>query len=514
MQTQQSKTRSDASGLRRKRKWLLVYFEKKTTRAAPWNSSLTIGTSIEISISAYLAISEDKGLPSFKTESSDPNAIVKLKTEYFKDGKPYEVDFENLIKGYMYGSTVVPYDSQMDIDYKSGEQRLSCLGFTAAGNILEEYFCGTGTYVVVARKDCAASETKLTALIKAMHEQDLVMIATRVYRRDTRPKINALMPAYRKRYPCLVMLELCFQEELALIKFPPLLSNKFKPTEAQYEVIDKLIDSMDLMDALDDETGSKEAFALNKTLNSVHQHMNRSVAHRALYPNTPLPTMDQELKSLVDVPPKIRERSKEILEEVRNLFPLKEKKINVRTKWLQRASKINIQSDAIASSSSQQNQITDEEELDDQRILVEVGTVSPAEDFALLLKRGEKFATVCVQIQNVITDLVFKSMTIPHEKVAMAIMMYREEAKLLGPYRYNDWIGEFKKSLLARNKQEFWEQVVVKERFGLISSEESEMSTVSAEEVEKFYSAAVTSRVGTEENNADYVDADDLFANM
>lgn len=493
---------------------LLVHFERKVTRAAPWNCMLTIGTKLQISISAYLLISEEKGLGSFKTESVDPNAFVKLKTDYFKNDKIFEPDYDNIIKGYMYGSTVVPYDSQMDFDYKSGEQCLACLGFTAAGNILEEYLCGTGTHVVVAKKDCAASEAKLTSLVKAMIELDVVMIATKVYRRDTRPKINVLMPTFRRRYPCLTMLELVFQEEVALLKFPPLLSNKHKPTDAQYEAIENLIDSMDLMNGLDDETGSKEAFALHKTLNPIHQHVYRTVAHRAIHPKTPLPAMDEELRKLVDVPPKIRERSKEALEDIKNLFPLKEIKVNARLKWLQKTAKINVQSDGeVPSTSSQPND--GDEDLDDQRTVVEVGTVTPAEDFALLLKRGEKFATVCTQIQNVISDLVFKSMTAQNEKVAMAIMIYREEAKLLGPYRFNEWIAEFKKSLLSRNKQEFWEQIIVQERFGLIGAAESEMSTISANEVEEFYNIGAASKVGNnDEDNADYVDADDLFANM
>ncbi|XP_058449906.1 X-ray repair cross-complementing protein 5 isoform X2 [Malaya genurostris] len=490
---------------------LLVHFEKKATTAIPWNSILSIGTKIQISISAFLMITEEKGLGSFKTESVDPNVSVKLKTDYFKNDKPYEPEYDNLIKGYMYGTTVVPYDSEMDMDYKSGEQRLSCLGFTAAENILEEYLCGDGTYVVVSKDECTASEAKLTALVKAMIELEVVMIATRVYRRDTRPKINVLMPTYRRSYPCLIMLELCFQEELALLKFPPLLSNKYKPTEEQYNAVDKLIDSMDLMDALENDGESKEGFALNETLNPIHQHVYRSVAHRALYPKAPLPAMDEELKELISVPPKIRDRSKAYLEEVKHLFPLKQNQNNARLKWLQRAAKINIQSDASTHSSSL---IDLGDELDDQRTIVEVGTVTPAEDFALLLKRGEKLATLCTQIQNVISDLVFKSMSIQQEKVAMALMMYREEAKILGPYRYNNWIVEFKKSLLARNKHAFWEQVIVMERFGLIDFTESEASTVTSEEVEEFYSIQVASKASTSGDNADYVDADELFANM
>jgi ATP-dependent DNA helicase 2 subunit 2 len=130
----------------------------------------------------------------------------------------------------------------------------------------------------------------------------------------------------------------------------------------------------------------------------------------------------------------------------------------------------------------------------------------------LLLRNGERFATLCTQIQNIISDLVFKQISIQMEKVAKALLIYREEAKLLGPYIYNSWIEQFKTSLLNRKKHEFWEEVIVKEGLGLISANENDMSTVTEQEVEDFYKLNLNKAVATTE--ADNIDVDDLFANM
>lgn len=119
--------------------------------------------------------------------------------------------------------------------------------------------------------------------------------------------------------------------------------------------------------------------------------------------------------------------------------------------------------------------------------LVEVGTVTPAQDFVDLLGRGERFSTISQQMQNVIIDLVFQSIVLPMDIVTEAILQYRSEAKQQSPFRYNEWIGEFKKMLLEKKKAPFWHDVIVKEKFGLITSEETAQSTVSQSEADDFY---------------------------
>uniref|UniRef100_A0A182QXW6 Ku domain-containing protein n=1 Tax=Anopheles farauti TaxID=69004 RepID=A0A182QXW6_9DIPT len=499
----------------------LAFIGPKVVRPTPWNNTLFIGTKVKLSISAYLQISEQKGLGSFKVDNVDGSSTrVEMKTEHFLNDKKIDLFMQDVTVGYMYGSTAVPYDSTIEIEYRSGESRLTCLGFTPSKNVLEEHLSGNGTYVVVAKKGCSASHKKLCALVKAMHELDVAMIVTKVYRKDTRPRLNALLPSYKNEIPCFVMLELIFKDELSSLKFPALLKSKHKPTDEQYDAVSKLIDSMNLMDALEDTNGEcREAFGLQNTYNPTLQHVYRTVAHRALHPKQSLPLVDNTLRELIEVPKTLAERSKPILEEVKKLFTLKEIQPKSRNEWLQRVAKISVGADLNSQSSSTTIDSGIFEADDDtgcvsRRKVVSVGTVTPAEDFALLLRRGEKFTTVATQLQNAVFELLFTSMRPPGNKVNAAVMVYRSEAIKLGPYRYNEWITEFKETLLSHNKKQFWEQVIVGERMGLISAHESDMSTVSDEQAASFYKLPTESTVMEKKSDDDFIDPDSLLDDL
>ena len=141
---------------------------------------------------------------------------------------------------------------------------------------------GNGTYLVVPQHDFDASEKKFAALVEAMLQEDLAMIVRRVYRENSAPHMNVLIPKKSTQGPHLIMLELCFKEENIVFDFPSLRTKKHTPSAEQMDVMDNLIDAMDLTDCLQDNTGIKEAFVLNKTLNPVDQHLLRCIAHRAV----------------------------------------------------------------------------------------------------------------------------------------------------------------------------------------------------------------------------------------
>lgn len=208
---------------------------------------------------------------------------------------------------------------------------------------------------------------------------------------------------------------------------------------------------------------------------------------------------------LLDIPEKIKQNSSEHIAKVKELFPL-EPIVKPSKKLLFQKLQHNVSN---AGPDDIEPMVTDEQ----QSMLIEVGTVTPDEDFMHLLMKGEKFTTVCNQMEKVLHNLVFKAVQLQTEKIGRAIMMYREQAILLGAYRYNEWVVEFKKILLERNKVEVWENVFVKERFGLISAKECEMSTVTDEEIEGFYKSE---SIGTRGNADDLMDDDfdDLLANM
>ncbi|XP_035778290.1 X-ray repair cross-complementing protein 5-like [Anopheles albimanus] len=499
----------------------LGFYVPKPVRPTPWNSTLTIGTKLKFAISAYLLISEQKGLGPFKVTSaggSAANSVVTMRTQHFQNEKPIDLEMEDVIVGYMYGSTVVPYDNAIDMDYKSGEAGLTCLGFTASSNILDEYLSGKGTYLVMAKKGCSGSEEKLTALVKAMMALNVVMVAAKIYRKDTKPRLQTLLPTmHEKRYPCLVMLELLFQDEINLVRFPSFLTSKHQPSPEQYAAIDKLIDSMNLMDAVENENdgAAHEAFGLKETHNPNHQFLYRSVVHRAMHPNASLPVLGSDVSELVSVPKKLIHRAQTAIDEIKLVFPLEEQKRTTRAEWLQRVAAMHQGAgDGASSSAAPATSIDAIDDESERRVVLAVGTMTPAEDFDLLLRRGEKFVTVANQMQTVIFELLFTAMHTPLEKIIMALMMYRGEAQKLGPFRYNEWIRELKRVLLERRKHEFWEQVIVQEKLGLIDISESDMSTVSVDDAIEFYRIPAATKGSAETVVKDDVDLDSLFEEL
>jgi hypothetical protein len=111
----------------------------------------------------------------------------------------------------MYGTTIVPYDTTMNIDYQSGGKCFECIGFTQSTAILEDYLYGDDTYVVTAQKDFPTSLKMFIALVDAMIAQNLVMIARKVYNVRSAPKVHVLYPTHiHSGHPTLTMLELPF----------------------------------------------------------------------------------------------------------------------------------------------------------------------------------------------------------------------------------------------------------------------------------------------------------------
>lgn len=222
---------------------------------------------------------------------------------------------------------------------------------------------------------------------------------------------------------------------------------------------------------------------------------------------------DKDLLEMLDVPPKLRQSAADPLNKIKQLFPLEQ--LVRPPKKQQLFDKMQLISSTAGASSGQAQGVVDDAAIDASMNLVEVGTVTPAEDFAELFRRGEKFTTLCQQIQRVISDLVLKSMVCPTEKVSMALMIYREESKVIGAFRYNEWVVEFKKLLLNRQKVAVWEDIVVREGYGLITADESETSTVTPQEAKEFYTLGVGGGgAATSLMDNDDEDIDDLIGNM
>lgn len=212
-----------------------------------------------------------------------------------------------------------------------------------------------------------------------------------------------------------------------------------------------------------------------------------------MHPGRAIPVIETDLKEKIQPPAKLQASAVEPLQTLAKLFPLEI--VPKASTDLMFAKLKQIAAAAATKSLASGAVVVDEDPSstanrnadDHTTTLTTVGTVTPDEDFVELLRRGERFSTVCDQMRDVIEALVLKTAQLNREKVGRAMMLFREEAKRLGPHQYNDFVEKLKTLLESRQRTDFWQDVVVGERFGLISSVESEQSAVTELQAEEFY---------------------------
>lgn len=286
------------------------------------------------------------------------------------------------------------------------------------------------------------------------------MIAQYTYGPKTEPKMMALLPndinVKHPNHNSLLMHELLFTQNRFEIQVPGFVTKTTKPSTGQYQGIDDLIDAMDL-----EACGTFKRFH-DPTLQFLYQ----AIENRALNPQNPLIETDDEILERLHTSRHQQEQVKPFLENMKKLFELEVMKTERQT-----------------------------------RKVTKIGTATPAEDFTKLLSRGEPLQTLVPQIQNAIDKIAFQSIEIPEIKIVKALQVYRENAsKLKKPFLYNEWIGNFKKELIDRGKIGEWQRLIVAERYGLITTVESEVSTITNSDAEEFY------RVEDDANIADVAD--------
>lgn len=211
--------------------------------------------------------------------------------------------------------------------------------------------------------------------------------------------------------------------------------------------------------------------------------------------------MDADLVAQLNVPPKLQAAAAEPLQRIRQLFSLKlVQKPTSDEKYAQLsqtiASSVRAQQHKrplMSPESAAPGTTVTAAAAAAGRQLTAIGTLTPAEDFIEMLHSGERFSVAVEQLCAVLDQLVLRPMSVPLDRVGRALMMFREEAKVLGPHRYNEFIVKFKCMLIEREKVDVWQQVVMKECLGLITVLESSQSAIDVVEASKFYDVPAAS---------------------
>ncbi|XP_069717478.1 X-ray repair cross-complementing protein 5 [Phaenicophaeus curvirostris] len=472
----------------------LSMFKKIERRPMAWPCQLTIGSNLSIRIVAYKSVTEEKVKKVWTVVDAKTlrKEDVQKETVYcLNDDDETEVQKDDTIQGFRYGSDIVPFskEDEEQMKYKTEAKCFSVLGFSRSSQIQRHYYMGNQVLKVFAAKDDENAAVAFSALVHALDELRVVAIVRYAYDRRCNPQVGVAFPLIKDAYECLIYVQLPFMEDLRQYIFSSLKNNKkFIPTDNQLSAVDSLIDSMNLIYEDDDGETFEDLFKPSKIPNPHFQRLYQCLQHKAFHPNDPLPPIEQHLLEMLEMPRVVKERCEAPLEKVKALFPLKEVEKKKEEKTAQDIFKDNSEDGP----NPKKPKIEDEDGSFSIMKLAEgnvtsVGSVNPAEDFRILVRqKNADFRDVSQQLINRIDQFLENKGSQYYMKGINCIRVFREEAiKLSKVQCFNDFLQALKSKVEDKALADFWE-IMIQDKISLITKDEAEGSSVTSEEAEKF----------------------------
>ncbi|XP_013872177.1 X-ray repair cross-complementing protein 5 isoform X2 [Austrofundulus limnaeus] len=497
----------------------LCMFKRIERRPMGWPCQLTIGSSLSIRIIGYKAVTEERLKKMWMTVDAQTNQRddVKRETVYcLDDDNETEVQKDDIIQGFRYGSDIVPFSKfdQEQMKYKHDGKCFAVLGFTKQNTILRHQFMGTGVVKVFPARDDEHAGVALSALIRALDELQMAAIVRYAYDRRSNPQVGAAFPLIKPSYECLLYVQLPFMEDLRHFQYPSLDNKKIAPSESQLSAVDQLIDSMMLV-GQDEDHELRDLFKPHHLPNPAFQRHFQCLHHRAVHPGSSLPTMEPWLEAALDRPEIIKERCQAPLEALKKLFPLTqvEKKKPLKTS-AQIFGKDSEEPDAKKVKEAEAEEEYNLADITEGSVSF-VGSVDPARDFLALIKQKSlPFGEVCQQLTHRMEQLLSNKNTHYYMKSITCIQAFREQSVKLGNADlFNSYLQSMKRSIPSRGLEVFWD-LLVQDAVTLISKAEVEASTVSKDEANQFLMAEEKKEEAAEVPAEDTGDVDDLLDMM
>uniref|UniRef100_A0A0N5AP56 Ku domain-containing protein n=1 Tax=Syphacia muris TaxID=451379 RepID=A0A0N5AP56_9BILA len=286
-----------------------------------------IGADVKIPLIFYKKIQIADMKLHFKKFDSSTASEIKRKSFYEKkeeDVSKVEEDAavknspttllkkEDVVKGYTFGSTIVPFNDAdfQEYGWKREIRTLSLIQFAKRSevyffirligcsniklyNTLIYFVLWYGTYTYLVKAGCVA----LSALVRALIEEDSIAIARYVYNAASLPKLLALFPKISsKGVDMFVGIQLPFYEDFRGLEFPAMeLSSSIKGSLFS-----------------DFEIGEyDEAYRPKNVPNPKIQRLCEVVKFRALHPGEQLPMADYKtLSNLLSPQPRLMKLSR------------------------------------------------------------------------------------------------------------------------------------------------------------------------------------------------------------
>ncbi|XP_048342262.1 X-ray repair cross-complementing protein 5 isoform X3 [Sphaerodactylus townsendi] len=469
----------------------LSMFKKIELRSMAWPCQLTIGSKLSIRIIAYKSITEEKVKKSWMVvdaKTLKKEDVQKETVHCLNDDDETEVQKDDIIQGFRYGSDIIPFSKidEEQMKYKTDGKCFAVLGFSRSSQILRHHYMGNQVLKVFAAKDDEAAAVAFSALIHALDELDTVAIVRYVYDRRSNPQVGVAFPLIKDQYECLVYVQFPYMEDLRQYMFSSLKNNKkCTPTEDQLCAVDSLIDSMNLVYEDEREEAMEDIFKTSKLPNPQFQRLFQCLHHKAFHPDAPLPPIEKYLKDMLETPQEVMEKCQAPLQKLKSLFPLKDVGKIKEQKTAQSIFKSEDGPDA------KKAKIEDDE--GDFNIgnlaegnITSVGSVNPTENFRVLVRqKNANFQEVSQQLINHIYQFL-ENRELYYMKTISCIKVFREEAvKLSQVQHFNDFLEALKKRVEDKNLTDFWE-IIIQDDISLITNEEAEGSSVTVEDAKKF----------------------------
>ena len=313
-----------------------------------------------------------------------------------------------------------------------------------------------------------------------MLEDNLVMVVRRVYRAGCTPCLAVLMPEESQDeegvlHQVFAYLELPFMEDVRQFYFPPLTTEKSKPSKEQLEAMDDLIDSLLVKD--DDKIDTRQK------LNPYYQHLYQCITFKGLHPGRVLPPLRDFAAEIMSQPKDLEEKAKPVLEKISKLF-----KTEVISKKRGKLTGEEVFGNfTMKGEGSEAKRPKSDLSLSSGPKVDKVGTVNPSDDFKNMLENGMPFPSVLVQLEEVIFKFIaenYDEMLL--SKAIKALKTYRETSlKEKNVRHYNQFMQDLKQTVKTMNRNKVWD-AVLEHNLGLISTTEEFNSNITSEEAKEF----------------------------
>ncbi|CDI98109.1 ATP dependent DNA helicase 2 subunit 2 [Echinococcus multilocularis] len=263
--------------------------ERCEAPSRPWKVELSIGeTALRVPLLGYCILypARPPNLHSFAGQDP-PIEVTAVTTFHLHDEAQTEVSAAEIVSGYRYGTTLVPFTKEdKDKIRVESEKCLAVIGFTKSANITSNIYVGDKVMYFVAdapltkKAKKSSSQTSrnsaaiaVSALVQALIELDSVALVRRVYSRLSAPVLGVMIPKINSSGAGLIYHDLAFREDIRAFTFPSLPvvettiedgeekeetfdqklpKSRWRPNEEQIAAMDAFITSM-MLDSDDDD---------------------------------------------------------------------------------------------------------------------------------------------------------------------------------------------------------------------------------------------------------------------